>query len=357
LNGLLDPGETDIDCGGPICEACLPGERCLNNSDCFTHCVGSSLTEPKDTTDYTFEPPPEGILCPSFQTVSECDQYSGCIWLEEFTRCKKTGLLPGTGTCTSQQKKESCINFLLCEWSAKGEVCVDKKDPLEYGICYGTVFNGNYFEEENEWYSEILNNLIDFWHTYPYYSYGIIATLGLSILCCFYSCASNFFRRRRYRKSIKKRRSQIQRSPRASSRSPLVVYQDTNFPSYSTSTNTSVSTDSGGTRYHVTQVFTAPTAQAAQTSGMTSSFSVPVTNGSKVDQSKVNNYNTVTNTTSTARIESENHVVEVVPVSEPQTEVRQNVKVSNNVNGSSNQHNPAPENNSSPQGGRKLTHF
>ena len=35
-NGELDPGETDVDCGGPECAACEVGKACEAFSDCTT---------------------------------------------------------------------------------------------------------------------------------------------------------------------------------------------------------------------------------------------------------------------------------------------------------------------------------
>jgi hypothetical protein len=35
-NGNLDPGETDVDCGGPDCFACPLAHHCLINHDCLT---------------------------------------------------------------------------------------------------------------------------------------------------------------------------------------------------------------------------------------------------------------------------------------------------------------------------------
>jgi hypothetical protein len=34
VNGLVDPGETDVDCGGPACPACAPGDLCSVSTDC-----------------------------------------------------------------------------------------------------------------------------------------------------------------------------------------------------------------------------------------------------------------------------------------------------------------------------------
>lgn len=35
-NGALDEGETDIDCGGPLCDRCSAGASCMSGGDCET---------------------------------------------------------------------------------------------------------------------------------------------------------------------------------------------------------------------------------------------------------------------------------------------------------------------------------
>jgi hypothetical protein len=45
VNGVLDPGETDVDCGGPTCRKCSGGRSCGVAGDCFNGtCVAASLT-------------------------------------------------------------------------------------------------------------------------------------------------------------------------------------------------------------------------------------------------------------------------------------------------------------------------
>ncbi|MGZ3405619.1 MAG: hypothetical protein ACXVAN_04180, partial [Polyangia bacterium] len=44
-NGVKDPGETDIDCGGTSCSGCALTKACLGGSDCLSHfCNAVSLT-------------------------------------------------------------------------------------------------------------------------------------------------------------------------------------------------------------------------------------------------------------------------------------------------------------------------
>ena len=36
VDGKQDGLETDTDCGGPVCTPCLPGKKCLVNTDCLS---------------------------------------------------------------------------------------------------------------------------------------------------------------------------------------------------------------------------------------------------------------------------------------------------------------------------------
>jgi hypothetical protein len=33
-DGHLDGDETDVDCGGPVCNSCFSGQKCLSSIDC-----------------------------------------------------------------------------------------------------------------------------------------------------------------------------------------------------------------------------------------------------------------------------------------------------------------------------------
>jgi hypothetical protein len=39
-----DGQETDVDCGGPVCNACAVGQKCLTNFDCQSGHVCSAGT-------------------------------------------------------------------------------------------------------------------------------------------------------------------------------------------------------------------------------------------------------------------------------------------------------------------------
>ncbi|MFT3771625.1 MAG: hypothetical protein QM820_39940 [Minicystis sp.] len=45
-DGVLDEAETDIDCGGPVCDKCDKGKKCDLNADCMSgSCANSVCTE------------------------------------------------------------------------------------------------------------------------------------------------------------------------------------------------------------------------------------------------------------------------------------------------------------------------
>jgi hypothetical protein len=57
-NGMVDPGETDVDCGGPNCLGCANGEACETNGDCgsmFCNAMGQCQARScQDDTDCAF---------------------------------------------------------------------------------------------------------------------------------------------------------------------------------------------------------------------------------------------------------------------------------------------------------------
>lgn len=130
-NGVLDEDETDVDCGGS-CNGCLPGEICISDDDCFetssqpTYCKKNSTLAPTSAPTSASEPP-VGYQCSSYDNNSaECNLYTACIYLEDYDKCKNTGVYPaGTGRCDSQSKEVSCINWSACSWNSTGENCYD----------------------------------------------------------------------------------------------------------------------------------------------------------------------------------------------------------------------------------------
>jgi|GEM_PF-6549919 len=50
-NGALDPGETDVDCGGPQCSGCADGDTCVQGSDCSSSVCISNLCQVPSCSD------------------------------------------------------------------------------------------------------------------------------------------------------------------------------------------------------------------------------------------------------------------------------------------------------------------
>ena len=74
LNGIREPWESDVDCGGPICEACGVGYECKVNADCDTAICAQGLCSdnPCDLAD-----PCPLVAAPCL--TSSCDPELGCL--------------------------------------------------------------------------------------------------------------------------------------------------------------------------------------------------------------------------------------------------------------------------------------
>jgi len=129
-NGVLDPGETDVDCGGSTCFPCLPGEKCLRHDDCFgtESQPGLCSSAPTSAPTISFVPPPEPTKCDDLDQDS-CMNFTGCIYLDDFSRCRPTDILPPSGSCDTQKKEPSCINWQGCQWDNDQLECVSIPAP------------------------------------------------------------------------------------------------------------------------------------------------------------------------------------------------------------------------------------
>jgi hypothetical protein len=98
-NGRLDPGETDVDCGGPLCLPCTNQQSCTTNTDCASNSCVSSKCAPGDCTDgikdfQETDVDCGGPLCPSCGTGRICAGGSDCA----------------TGNCNGQ-----CVIAVACQ--------------------------------------------------------------------------------------------------------------------------------------------------------------------------------------------------------------------------------------------------
>jgi len=74
LNGSREPWESDVDCGGPICEPCLTGSTCKVDADCTSTICAEGLCsdDPCELDD-----PCPIVLAPCMS--SSCDPEQGCL--------------------------------------------------------------------------------------------------------------------------------------------------------------------------------------------------------------------------------------------------------------------------------------
>eukprot|EP00924_Labyrinthula_sp_SR-Ha-C_P016139 augustus_masked-scaffold_4-processed-gene-20.44-mRNA-1 protein AED:0.43 eAED:0.49 QI:0/-1/0/1/-1/1/1/0/650 len=189
-NGLLDSGETDVDCGGPLCPSCLGGEACAENSDCVTNdCIlpGTQKTEYEED-EHEFIEYPGG--CGTLLNFTACTEWSGCIWLNYFSQCKPTALLPPSGYCYTQKKQSSCINYLNCEWLADSSQCrniIDEQETL--GFCFGNPIGA---ESEQSWVESAWKELLAYFSDNELLLYIFLGAVFLSAALCIYSCCTIF---------------------------------------------------------------------------------------------------------------------------------------------------------------------
>lgn len=216
-NGALDEGETDVDCGGPVCFPCFPGEKCLKHTDCAFgkagtdyECADSTFTSTKNLSGSArtdFQRPDEG-KCSDFQEKKDCEVWSGCVWIGEYSsiqinKCKNTGWYPSRAgepnfddprTCRNQRKMESCINWIFCDWNWDTSSCEEVDRTIVYGTCTGDQL----FKRDVEtWYEKVISWI----NENRILSIGVAIFVGLLLL----SCTCSFISRCNRRSHLKRR--------------------------------------------------------------------------------------------------------------------------------------------------------
>jgi hypothetical protein len=100
-NGVKDGSETDVDCGGPACAACIVGKSCAQASDCASmhctsdHCTSSDCTDAvKDDSETDVDC--GGPVCAHCATGKGCATGTDCVT----TYCSKTTNLCVADHCT-----------------------------------------------------------------------------------------------------------------------------------------------------------------------------------------------------------------------------------------------------------------
>jgi len=154
-NGIQEPWESDIDCGGPICVACDLGQACKVDSDCDSAICADGLCSDNPCEQANACPL---IAAPCLQSL--CDPELGCV-LEPVPNgnpCSDTGPMdPPPGTCFDGICIDDCgpceeefsgpCRVGICDllsgecaaiWTQEGELC-----ELPGGMGEGLCFEGS----------------------------------------------------------------------------------------------------------------------------------------------------------------------------------------------------------------------
>ncbi len=154
-NGLQEPWESDIDCGGPICLPCDLDQACKVDSDCDSAICADGLCS-----DNACE---QANACPLIAApclASLCDPELGCVFepVPDGSPCSDIGPQdPPLGTCLDGICVESCgpceeefsgpCRLGICDllsgecatiWTQEGEIC-----ELPGGMGEGLCFEGS----------------------------------------------------------------------------------------------------------------------------------------------------------------------------------------------------------------------
>ncbi len=79
IDGILNEGETDIDCGGPSCGGCVNGKKCVGDGDCISQgCSITSLTCVPQCTDGRKDGVETDVDCGGANTCPRCPNTEGC---------------------------------------------------------------------------------------------------------------------------------------------------------------------------------------------------------------------------------------------------------------------------------------
>jgi hypothetical protein len=144
-DGIQDALETDVDCGGPICNACNDQQKCLSGTDCMSStcvngiCVDQTCLFPDGGTQTDYE-------CGGPQ-CAPCAAGKGCLVGTDCTSglCVSSSgsLTCAPGDCTDKMKNgdETDVDCggIRCGPCAIGQVCQGDSDcanlNCESGVC------------------------------------------------------------------------------------------------------------------------------------------------------------------------------------------------------------------------------
>lgn len=144
-NGKLDTalGETDVDCGGPDCRACVAGQRCNSRLDCQRgECLGGKCED--ESCENRFKDPGEtGIDCGG-SCPTKCQPGQPCLIADD---CSTGVCDPDELTCATAKCNDGVLNGdesdtdcggRACDGCLTGETCGDDLD-CQSGACEDDV--------------------------------------------------------------------------------------------------------------------------------------------------------------------------------------------------------------------------
>jgi len=150
-NGMKDQDETDIDCGGPTCNPCETGKSCVVNRDCSSNqCVAELCKTPdeptcnngmkdQDETDIDCG----GLICNPCTGEKSCILNRDCY--SNYCKDAICGTLY-TDSCDDGEKNQDETDVdcggIICNPCANGESCLINSD-CSSNLCNGGICVSN----------------------------------------------------------------------------------------------------------------------------------------------------------------------------------------------------------------------
>ena len=139
FDGIKNTNETDVDCGGPDCDRCEPGQDCLEDSDCTTDVCENGECQPPTCYDGVQNGNENGVDCGG-GCPNACGQDDPC---EEDFECEEGEFCNDEGLC----EESSCENGIQdtfetdidcggvdCPDCDDGGTCLQDEDCVS-GVC------------------------------------------------------------------------------------------------------------------------------------------------------------------------------------------------------------------------------
>ena len=122
-DGLQNASESDVDCGGPACDECADGNRCINGTDCLSGvCSDGICISCRDNVQNADETDVDcgGSRCDPCNDASRCEESTDClsnICVE--SRCISCGDEEQNGL----EKSDIDCGGLNCDACSDGQLC------------------------------------------------------------------------------------------------------------------------------------------------------------------------------------------------------------------------------------------